>query len=735
MFASTLNFSNLSISGMQMNMHTNGGNRPPALSVSSISSVGEELNMPQKSEFAVSYNNNGNNGMSTLAQPSSPLSSASARSSNAHGSHSWNNSALNSPTVGVNGCEGTYSKSLPTFKELAEESDAPTGMDYNSIGTTFRSSFDDKWIGNRSHGYESRDQHLRLHGSNPDSGYFNNSENTPSRSTNSSRENSSTFSSWQPSNGNNRIASTHSLNNMGSVDENEQYLGNRARASSAAATLEYQRQHLIGSFTPKLSSSLPLNNTGFEDVHRLSLNENSGTNDITYNSPRQRVMSADAVHSVSLRNQNFHDFNQSNTFSRSLDPSNARYLNSDYNNRPRSFSSGSKATLFNANVNSDRPNYETLSSGRAPDFSSRPVAHRNHFIGTRPSYSQQHQLSSNIVDFNGGIGAGNEMMHTPQGIEHEPQYGGYATNPPAARAVMYEQFRPQEMGHSNQDRTIGIQHSAQEHMNSTQYYHGQEAYMNKIHIYHGGGMGTDTNAIASPRTVYTVKFKRSQKNFFLSDHLKGDIKIGSYVKVEADRGEDLGIVLSRIPIEKFNPGARLNAPNLGIPDLQLKRINRLASDEEIALLSLKKEEEAELLKICKSKTLQRGLPMNVVDAEYQFDRHKLTFFFEANCRVDFRELVRDLFSIYKTRIWMQQIDKVPGSPLPLGSMTSGSTKNLPTYGIDSVASNNSNSSNRDGRFGTDSSATNAGACHCDSHLTNEAESRGLLHDPRPGRSN
>jgi cell fate regulator YaaT (PSP1 superfamily) len=49
--------------------------------------------------------------------------------------------------------------------------------------------------------------------------------------------------------------------------------------------------------------------------------------------------------------------------------------------------------------------------------------------------------------------------------------------------------------------------------------------------------------------------------------------------------------------------------------------------------------------------------MNVVDAEYQFDRHKLTFFFEANGRVDFRELVRDLFSIYKTRIWMQQIDK------------------------------------------------------------------------------
>jgi len=212
---------------------------------------------------------------------------------------------------------------------------------------------------------------------------------------------------------------------------------------------------------------------------------------------------------------------------------------------------------------------------------------------------------------------------------------------------MYEQHRMQEMGHANQDRII---HARQPQGSSEQalpYYQNVDSQY---------GMQQ-----ATPRTVYTVKFKRSQKNFFLSDQIKGDIKIGSYVKVEADRGEDLGIVLSRIPVEKFNPGARLNTPNLDIPDLQLKRITRLASDADITLLGLKEEEEAELLKICRSKSLQRGLPMNVVDAEYQFDRHKLTFFFEANCRIDFRELVRDLFSIYKTRIWMQQIDKVSGS--------------------------------------------------------------------------
>ena len=58
----------------------------------------------------------------------------------------------------------------------------------------------------------------------------------------------------------------------------------------------------------------------------------------------------------------------------------------------------------------------------------------------------------------------------------------------------------------------------------------------------------------------------------------------------------------------------------------------------------------------RSKVLEQMLPMSILDAEYQFDRHKLTFFFEADRRIDFRELVSELFSLYKTRIWMQQVD-------------------------------------------------------------------------------
>ena len=171
------------------------------------------------------------------------------------------------------------------------------------------------------------------------------------------------------------------------------------------------------------------------------------------------------------------------------------------------------------------------------------------------------------------------------------------------------------------------------------------------------------NKISATSTIFAVKFKRTQRNFSLGSRIQGDVKTGSYVKVEADRGEDLGIVIGRIAGDKIMHTMNRSRSNStgclssgsGVADL--KNIIRLATQEEILLLDRKREEEAELIEICRNKTLQRGLNMNVVDAEYQFDRHKLTFFFEANGRVDFRELVRDLFSIYKTRIWMQQIDK------------------------------------------------------------------------------
>lgn len=197
---------------------------------------------------------------------------------------------------------------------------------------------------------------------------------------------------------------------------------------------------------------------------------------------------------------------------------------------------------------------------------------------------------------------------------------------------------------------------------------GRAGSADVVPLHYGGtesshDLPTAGASLPMQKSVYSVKFKRTQRSFAIGPRLNRDLKIGTYVKVEADRGEDLGIVVGKVAPEKrssFRGEVGIGPPLNGIGgsgSSDFKRIVRLATHDEVSLLVVKREEEEALLKICRGKVRQRSLPMNVVDAEYQFDRHKLTFFFEAEGRVDFRELVRDLFSMYKTRIWMQQLDK------------------------------------------------------------------------------
>jgi cell fate regulator YaaT (PSP1 superfamily) len=75
-------------------------------------------------------------------------------------------------------------------------------------------------------------------------------------------------------------------------------------------------------------------------------------------------------------------------------------------------------------------------------------------------------------------------------------------------------------------------------------------------------------------------------------------------------------------------------------------------------LNKKVHDELEALNLIRSKIVEKALPMKILEAEYQFDRHKLVFFFEAERRIDFRDLVSELFSLYKTRIWMQQVNNL-----------------------------------------------------------------------------
>jgi len=159
--------------------------------------------------------------------------------------------------------------------------------------------------------------------------------------------------------------------------------------------------------------------------------------------------------------------------------------------------------------------------------------------------------------------------------------------------------------------------------------------------------------------IYKVHFKRAPRNFVLAPQAPRTLRVGDYVKVEADRGEDLGCIVAKIAVNEFKdfqPTAGYRGRGFSTGQTEKKFLLRVANIDEMYQLLQKFRDEADVLRVIREKVTQRMLPMAILDAEYQFDRHKLVFFFEADHRVDFRDLVSDLFSLYKTRIWMQQVD-------------------------------------------------------------------------------
>ncbi|KAI7870992.1 PSP1 C-terminal conserved region-domain-containing protein [Spinellus fusiger] len=144
---------------------------------------------------------------------------------------------------------------------------------------------------------------------------------------------------------------------------------------------------------------------------------------------------------------------------------------------------------------------------------------------------------------------------------------------------------------------------------------------------------------------YTVEFKSRRTDTYYCP-AQPSIPLHSWVVVEADRGQDIGRVIvlnvSLAQIQSMSTHTR-ESP---------KRLYRIATCLEISVLDSKQQDEEKALEICQAKCHKRRLSMQIVNAEYQWDRRKLTFYFIADKRVDFRELVRDLFKLYKTRIWM-----------------------------------------------------------------------------------
>lgn len=143
--------------------------------------------------------------------------------------------------------------------------------------------------------------------------------------------------------------------------------------------------------------------------------------------------------------------------------------------------------------------------------------------------------------------------------------------------------------------------------------------------------------------VIGVRFRTAGKIYFFSPG-KLEIKQGDNVIVETARGVEFGYVAA---------GPReVEEDNITLP---LKSVIRIATADDIRKEEKNREKEKEAFKICLEKIRKHGLEMKLIDAEYTFDNNKVLFYFTADGRIDFRELVKDLAAVFRTRIELRQI--------------------------------------------------------------------------------
>jgi len=145
------------------------------------------------------------------------------------------------------------------------------------------------------------------------------------------------------------------------------------------------------------------------------------------------------------------------------------------------------------------------------------------------------------------------------------------------------------------------------------------------------------------KEIVGVRFKSVGKIYYFSpEGLK--LSTGEYVIVETVRGVECGeVVIANREIDDNS----ITSP--------LKPIIRAATDEDLQTLEKNKQREKDAFKICEEKIAFRKLKMNLVDVECTFDNNKMLFYFTAENRVDFRELVKDLAAVFRTRIELRQI--------------------------------------------------------------------------------
>ena len=145
------------------------------------------------------------------------------------------------------------------------------------------------------------------------------------------------------------------------------------------------------------------------------------------------------------------------------------------------------------------------------------------------------------------------------------------------------------------------------------------------------------------KRIIGVRFKRLGKIYFF-DPKWLEVKKGENVVVETSQGEEIAEVVV--------PNRMIEEDKVVAP---LKKVLRLASPRDLKHAEECRKKEKEAFELCNKKIKEHNLEMTLTDVEYKFDNSKILFYFTADGRIDFRELVKDLAAVYKTRIELRQI--------------------------------------------------------------------------------
>ncbi|MGI6153829.1 MAG: PSP1 domain-containing protein [Christensenellaceae bacterium] len=145
------------------------------------------------------------------------------------------------------------------------------------------------------------------------------------------------------------------------------------------------------------------------------------------------------------------------------------------------------------------------------------------------------------------------------------------------------------------------------------------------------------------KTIIGVRFSETGKMYYF-DPGELALSVGDQVLVETTHGVELGEV---VMAQKELADKSFSAP--------IKKVIKKADEKDFKKLEKMKQKEQEAEKICLEKIAKHNLDMKLIDVEYTFDGNKIIFYFTADGRVDFRELVKDLASVFKTRIELRQI--------------------------------------------------------------------------------